>query len=117
MAFVSGAHRVSGIVGAMVSQSVRHHIVYSNGVHRSQIYLDDVEVALLNEAAGRTGASRSELLRRAVRAQYGTSAPERRLTALRASAGIWRGRTGTGADYVDEVRADLTERLEQVGLG
>ena len=92
-------------------------MMYSGGVHRSQIYLDDEEIALLAEAAGRTGASRSELLRRAVRAQYGTSAPERRLAALRASAGIWRGRTVTGADYVDEIRADLTERLEQVGLG
>ncbi|MGA8017210.1 MAG: CopG family transcriptional regulator [Candidatus Dormiibacterota bacterium] len=86
-------------------------------MHRTQIYLDDEEVALLVEAARSSGASRSELLRRAVRAQYGKSAPERRLAALRASAGVWRGLLGTGADYVDELRPDLAERLAQVGLG
>jgi Arc/MetJ family transcription regulator len=91
--------------------------MYSDVVHRSQIYLDDQELALLAEAARRTGASRSELLRRAVRAQYGRSAPERRLASLRVSAGTWRERLGTGADYVDGLRAGLAERLEQVGLG
>lgn len=87
-------------------------------MHRTQIYLDDHEVALLSQESARTGASRSELIRRAVRTQYGVDTPEGRLAALRASAGTWSDRsgTGTGADYVDELRSDLGQRLDQVGL-
>lgn len=90
--------------------------MYSDVVNRTQIYLDDHEMALLNEASARTGASRSELIRRAVRTQYGVETPEGRLAALQASAGTWSDRSGTGADYVEELRSDLGQRLEQVGL-
>jgi hypothetical protein len=90
--------------------------MYGDGMHRTQIYLDDDEVALLAQESARTGASRSELIRRAVRTQYGSDTPEGRLTALRASAGIWRDRSMTGAEYVEELRSDLTERLERAGL-
>lgn len=90
--------------------------MYSDGVHRTQIYLDDDEVALLTRESARTGASRSELIRRAVRSQYGVDTPESRLAALRASAGTWSDRSATGADYVEELRSDLGQRLEQVGL-
>lgn len=90
--------------------------MYSDVVNRTQIYLDDHEMALLNEASARTGASRSELIRRAVRTQYGVETSEGRLTALRASAGTWSDRSGTGADYVEELRGDLGQRLDQVGL-
>lgn len=90
--------------------------MYSDGVHRTQIYLDDHEVALLTQASARTGASRSELIRRAVRSQYGRDTSEGRLAALRASAGTWSDRSATGADYVEELRGDLGSRLEQVGL-
>lgn len=85
-------------------------------MHRTQIYLDDEEATLLASATRRTGASRSELIRRAVRAQYGESTPASRLAALRASAGAWTDRPGTGADYVEEMRTGLDERLIQVGL-
>jgi Arc/MetJ family transcription regulator len=91
--------------------------MYSGGVKRTQIYLDDEEVVLLERTSARTGASRSELIRRAVRSQYGTGSPEGRLAALSASAGAWRDRSGTGAEFVDLLRGDLDERLEQVGLG
>lgn len=91
--------------------------MYSDVVHRTQIYLDDEELALVSDAASRTGASRSELIRRAIRRQYGGQVPEGRLAALQASAGAWRDRAGTGADYVDSVRGDLNERLNQIGLG
>ena len=90
--------------------------MYSDVMQRTQIYLSDDEAALLAEASARTGASRSELIRRAVRTQYGVETPERRLAALRASAGAWRDRSGTGADYVEELREDLGERLAQLGL-
>jgi len=90
--------------------------MHSDAVHRTQIYLDDHEVALLSQESARTGASRSELIRRAVRTQYGVHTPEDRLAALRASAGTWSDRPGTGAEYVEELRSDLGQRLEQVGL-
>lgn len=85
-------------------------------MHRTQIYLDDDETNLLAQEAARTGASRSELVRRAVRAQYGVATSQGRLAALRASAGMWSARSGTGADYVEELRPDLDERLRQSGL-
>lgn len=42
--------------------------------------------------------------------------PEGRLDALRASDGTWSDLSGTGADYVEELRSDLDQRWEQVGL-
>ena len=90
--------------------------MYSDVVHRTQIYLDDHDVALLSQESARTGASRSELIRRAVRTQYGVDTPEGRLAALSVSAGTWSDRSGTGADYVEELRSDLSQRLAQVGL-
>lgn len=84
--------------------------MYRDVVHRTQIYLDNEEAALLAEASASTGASRSELIRRAVRGQYGATSPTGRLEALRASAGSWTARPGTGADYVDGIRADVPSR-------
>jgi hypothetical protein len=51
-----------------------------------------------------------------VRTQYGADTPEGRLAALHASAGTWNDRSGTGAEYVEELRSDLGQRLNQVGL-
>lgn len=51
-----------------------------------------------------------------MRTQYGVDTPEGRLAALRASAGTWSDRNATGADYVEDLRGDLSQRLEQVGL-
>ena len=85
--------------------------MYSDVVHRTQIYLDDAEVEALDAASTRTGASRSELIRRAIRAQYGHVSREARVSALRTSAGAWRGRGETGAQYVDAIRGDVNERL------
>jgi Arc/MetJ-type ribon-helix-helix transcriptional regulator len=64
-----------------------------------------------------TGASRSELVRRAVRNTFGEKTKAERLRALEASAGTFRGRRITGADYVDALRGDLNERLNRQGLG
>ncbi|MGH3424055.1 MAG: CopG family transcriptional regulator [Nocardioidaceae bacterium] len=85
-------------------------------MRRTQIYLDDEEADLLEEAAARTGASRSELIRRAVRTQYGAQTAQARLAGLRTSAGTWRDRSSTGEEFVESVRGDLNERLEQIGL-
>jgi Arc/MetJ-type ribon-helix-helix transcriptional regulator len=91
-------------------------VVYSGGVGRTQLYLGAEELALLDRVAAATGASRSELVRRAIRSAYGEKSKAEKLRALEASAGSWDGRGFTGAEYVDAVRGDLNERLRRLGL-
>lgn len=83
---------------------------------RTQIYLGSEEFDLLEEAARTTGASRSELIRRAVRTTFGSPSREQRLAGLAASAGSWTAREISGAEYVDTVRGDLNQRLSHLGL-
>ncbi|GBE64918.1 antitoxin [Mycobacterium sp. MFM001] len=83
---------------------------------RTQITLTDEEIELLDRAAKASGASRSELIRRAIRATYSSGSKEDRTAALKRSAGSWRRRDFTGAEYVDAVRGDLNERLSRLGL-
>lgn len=83
---------------------------------RTQVYLGEQEQALLDRAAEETGASRSELIRRAIRRTFGEESKEARLEALRSSAGSWKRRRFDGAGYVDQVRGDLNERLRRTGL-
>lgn len=77
-------------------------------VMRTQITLDDGDLELLDRVAKATGASRSELIRRAIHTAYGSRSKEERIAALKRSAGSWRGRNFTGTDYVDAVRGNLT---------
>lgn len=91
-------------------------MVYNDVVGRTQIYLGSDELELLDRVARATGASRSELIRRAVRSTFGQPTNADKLLALDASAGSWRGRTFTGSEYVDSVRGDLSERLSRLGL-
>jgi hypothetical protein len=77
--------------------------MYNDVVQRTQIYLDEEEDGLLRQAAARTGASRSELIRRAIRGQYGARSLEARLAGLRESAGMM-GHLGT-------VRVNLFETV------
>lgn len=89
--------------------------MYSGVMGRTQVYLGEVELALLERASTDTGASRSELIRRAVRHSYGDSEPDT-LRVLRESAGSWKS-AGSGADFVGELRAgDLNERLAGFGI-
>lgn len=83
---------------------------------RTQITLGDEEIELLDRAAEESGASRSELIRRAVRSTYGSGSKHERVAALRRSGGAWRERDFTGAEYVDAIRGDLNERLARLGL-
>ena len=85
-------------------------------MRRTQIYLGDAELALLDNAARITGASRSELIRRAVRRTFGTMSTADKLQALRASAGLWSDRPFTGAEYVDAIRGKPDERLRRLGV-
>jgi Ribbon-helix-helix protein, copG family len=90
--------------------------VYNGVVSRTQVYLGEEELELLDQAAQATGASRSALIRRAVKESFGTTTKADRLRALRASAGSWKGRNFTGAEYVDATRGDLNDRLHRLGL-
>lgn len=90
--------------------------MYSGVMGRTQVYLGDDELSLLDRVSKATGASRSELIRRAVRESLGAGGKEDRRLALRASAGSWKGRRFTGAEYVDAIRGDLDERLRRLGL-
>lgn len=91
--------------------------MYSGAMSRTQVYLGEGELELLDRASQETGASRSELVRRAVRATFGRQGKDERLSGLRASAGSWRGRRRTGAEYVESMRSgDLNERLAHLGV-
>lgn len=90
--------------------------MYSGVVARTQIYLGVDELELLDRAALATGASRSELIRRAIRGTFGETTKAERLAALAASAGSWSGPRPAGAEYVDALRGDLDERLRRLGM-
>jgi Arc/MetJ-type ribon-helix-helix transcriptional regulator len=84
---------------------------------RTQVYLGEDELDLLERASRDTGASRSELIRRAVRTTFGEHDKVERLRALEASAGSWRARRTTGAEYVDAIRhGDVDDRLARLGV-
>lgn len=83
---------------------------------RTQVYLSDEELELLDQARDATGASRSELIRRAVRATFGQPSKRDRLRALERSAGSWPQSAPSGARYVREIRGDLNQRLRSLGL-
>jgi hypothetical protein len=91
-------------------------VVYPDAVGRTQVYLGDEELGLLDRVASATGASRSELIRRAVRSTFGERSKAEKLDALDASAGSWGGRRLTGAEYVDALRGDLNERMRRLGV-
>jgi Arc/MetJ-type ribon-helix-helix transcriptional regulator len=85
---------------------------------RTQVYLGEDELALLERVSHDTGASRSELIRRAVHRTFGEREDKaERLRALGASAGSWRARRTSGAEYVDEIRrGDVNDRLARLGV-
>ncbi|MBA2338532.1 MAG: ribbon-helix-helix protein, CopG family [Acidimicrobiia bacterium] len=83
---------------------------------RTQVYLRGEELELLERVGRVTGASRSELIRRAIQRTYGETSKADKLRALEASAGSWRGRNFTGTEYVDTIRGDLGERLRRLGF-
>jgi Arc/MetJ-type ribon-helix-helix transcriptional regulator len=83
---------------------------------RTQVYLGEEELEALDQAAREAGASRSELIRRSVRESFGLRTKADRKRALQASAGSWKGRRFSGADYVDAIRGDVNDRLRRLGL-
>lgn len=92
--------------------------MYNEPVRRTQIYLGDGELERLDAEAGRTGASRSELIRRAIRVQYGDDeslTPKERVERLLALAGAWKDRKFTGEEYVRAIRSgDMNTNLRRL---
>ena len=91
-------------------------MMYNVVMHRTQVDLGAEEERLLTAASAESGASRAELIRRAVRAVYGRNVTVDRLAALRASAGVWADRDEDGAAYVERIRGDLNTRLRSLGI-
>ncbi len=113
---------------------------------RTQISLAPHELNLLDDASRQTGASRSELIRRAIRETYNgdrriaESGPRRlselseaelrakfgparrskkeRMANIRAAAGIWKDRPFTTEEYLQAIRGrgGMNERLRRLGL-
>jgi hypothetical protein len=78
------------------------------------VTLTDAEYRLLKRESERTGASLSELVRRAVAAAYGSRGRQR--NGFEASFGVWKDRDFDGAEYVDRIRGPgLGHRLERLG--
>jgi hypothetical protein len=103
---------LSGVTAMFVDE--QHYQMYSDVVHRTQIYLTDEESDLLDRAERSTGASRSELIRRAIRLAFGDPERTDRLAALRASAGIWRDRGFTAPEYLDAIRGRDPQAVRRV---
>ncbi|MDE3097797.1 MAG: ribbon-helix-helix protein, CopG family [Chloroflexota bacterium] len=81
---------------------------------RTQVYLTGEELTALDREQRGTGADRSELIRRAIDRQYlGRTRRSRseRLRIVRRTAGAWKARTETGADYVERLRSGRLGRL------
>ena len=85
---------------------------------RTQIYLGEDERELLERMSKATGASASELIRRAIRSTYRLElTTEEKLRLLESSAGSWKDRDFTGAEYVDAIRGgDMNEGLRRLGI-
>jgi predicted CopG family antitoxin len=79
--------------------------------HRTQITLSDAQYRRLKEEAKRTGASLSELVRRALEDAYGLPQIENVRSALGDSFGAWSDRDFDGAKYVERLRRGMARRL------
>lgn len=88
---------------------------------RTQISLAPEDVELLDAAARVSGASRAELIRRAIRAHYSTRprrgrTPEERAALARSAFGAWKDRSFTGEEYVRAIRSgDMNANLRRLG--
>jgi len=91
-------------------------VVYYGVMGRTQIYLGDEELQLLDRVGRSTGASRSELIRRAIRRTFGERTKAEKLQALLDSAGTLSDNGVSGASYVDSRRGDLNTRLVDGGV-
>jgi hypothetical protein len=81
--------------------------MYTYIVERTQIYLSRAQAGALDREARRRGTTRSHLIREAIESRYGTASDTDRVQhALRATAGLWKGRHESGAAYVERLRTE-----------
>jgi hypothetical protein len=82
-------------------------------VKRTQLYLDEQDLAVLQLKARQSGVTVSELVRRAVRESYGGSTVQRK-EAMLAFVGMRKGRPGLPPtdNYVRQLRSG--SRLERL---
>jgi len=75
-------------------------------MRRTQIYLADDEVTVLQQRASQTGVTQSQLIREAVRRCYlQQTNTDEVVAALQATAGAWKlGRREAGDAYVERMR-------------
>lgn len=82
-------------------------------MNRTQIYLTDEEERALSHRARKTGRSKSDLIREAIDSNYltGAAGTKALIEVLEKTAGAWKGRRETGAQYVDKLRSGRLGRL------
>lgn len=80
---------------------------------RTQITLSEAQYARLKAESEKTGASLSELVRRALEDSYGLPKMEDARSALRDSFGAWDDRDFDGAKYVEHLRRGMARRLAE----
>ena len=90
------------------------YIHHMKVLRRTQVYLTREELSALERRERGTGTGRSELIRRAIDHEYLgrvrlTKAD--RLRVIRRAAGAWKGRTESGAAYVERLRSGRLARL------
>jgi Arc/MetJ-type ribon-helix-helix transcriptional regulator len=74
-------------------------------MQRTQIYLSERDLAMLDREVERTGRTRSRLIRDAIDRAYSDQVDADEFERiLRAAAGAWKDRPFTGAEYADAVR-------------
>ena len=84
---------------------------------RTQIYLSEVQAAVLDRQAARTGLSRSQLIREAIDKTYLGESGDDALAVLESTAGAWNGRHEDGATFVKRLRSKHRYgRLSDCGL-
>ena len=93
--------------------------MYTYIVERTQIYLSKSQATALDREARRRGTTRSHLIREAIDERYGSAGADkdRIRHELQVTAGLWRDREETGAQYVERMRSgsrlrDIIQRAE-----
>lgn len=85
---------------------------------RTQVYLTREELSALERQQRGTGTNQSALIRRAIDREYlgrARLSKADRLRAIHGAAGAWKGRTETGAAYVERLRSGRLARLHARG--
>lgn len=84
-------------------------------MQRTQVYLSELDLAVLDREAKRTGRTRSQLIRDAVERTFGTpTSPDDWERTLREAAGVLKDAPFTGEEYVRAIRTHGFGALEEL---